>query len=382
MPANQFFDLPIVTLDDRKRALVEHMQFLQSMNVYELTLYKKWQRMQEYRSLLNRAAVVKGNIWTPNDWLNALPDFERLQPRIRVVDSKADQQSWDILREFVSSHIFEQNPGRHIKFLVDDAVTEKYLGCVAASSDMMELGGRDKWIGWSREQKIAQGKLNNLANAAVLVPVQPFGFNFLGGKLMATLITSPIVQQAWRDRYNDVLVGFTTTSLYGAQSQYNGMPFWKGMGETVGKVFLTPDPVFYREWVEWLKKEHYDDWRNATINDDTESGLASGSKLRLLAAIFKHLGLNPTDFYHGFHRGVYFCQLYENTREFLRGEITETGLVTKPIYGVEWWRTKAYNRYSTLCTKNGLNLDATFYNLMVDMTWEQAKATYLKVVGR
>ena len=378
-----FFKLPDISLADRKQALVDHLTFLQSMDVYELTLYKKWKRMQEYRTLLNRASVIKANMWQPDNWNHALhPAFDLLQPVIRPVRTDADQRAWDILREFVSSHIFENNPGRFIKFLVTDEGTGKYLGCVALSSDIMELGVRDKWIGWKRDRKLGEHALNHIANAAVLVPVQPFGYNFLGGKLLAALVTAPSVQAVWADRYGDILVGLTTTSLYGPQSQYNGIPFWKGMGETTGQTFLTPDPEYYEEWVEWLKREHNDDWRAATIPENPEAGPVSGSKLRLLAAIYKHLGLNAADHYHGFHRGVYFCSFYQNTREYLRGEIDGSQLNPKTIKGLDWWRPKARARYLKLLVHDQINTQTTFYADLLGLSWEETKRRYLQVVGR
>ena len=55
-----------------------------------------------------------------------------------------------------------------------------------------------------------------------IIPIQPFGYNFLGGKLML-MITSDVIRKSWEDKYGDILVGMSTTSLYGTCSQYNNM---------------------------------------------------------------------------------------------------------------------------------------------------------------
>ena len=59
-----------------------------------------------------------------------------------------------------------------------------------------------------------------------IVPVQPFGYNLLGGKLLACISTGEGVRECWKDKYKDTLVGNTTTSLYGDYSMYNSIPIW------------------------------------------------------------------------------------------------------------------------------------------------------------
>ena len=34
---------------------------------------------------------------------------------------------------------------------------------------------------------------------------------------------------------------------------YNGIPQWKTLGETKGKISLKPDDKFYDVWHQWLK---------------------------------------------------------------------------------------------------------------------------------
>ena len=56
----------------------------------------------------------------------------------------------------------------------------------------------------------------------------------LGGKLITSMTTSSNVREQWKKDYDDLLVGITTTSLYGIHSQYNGIPLWK-TGESNGR---------------------------------------------------------------------------------------------------------------------------------------------------
>ena len=71
----------------------------------------------------------------------------------------------------------------------------------------------------------------------VIVPCQPFGFNYLGGKLLAGLCCSHEVREKLNKKYGMNLVMFETTSLYGntkGASMYDGMkPMLRYKGNTM-----------------------------------------------------------------------------------------------------------------------------------------------------
>ena len=99
----------------------------------------------------------------------------------------------------------------------------------------------DNAIGWPREIKTQGNMINHTAIGSTIVPLQPLGYNYMGGKLLALLCLSDTVQQDWQNKYGDVLVGVTTTSLYGKTkagglSQYDGLEHWNAMGFTSGSV--------------------------------------------------------------------------------------------------------------------------------------------------
>ena len=59
------------------------------------------------------------------------------------------------------------------------------------------------------------------------------------------MVNSKVVRDEWEKTYGQKLVGFSTTSLYGIHSMYNGIPHWRGLGESAGKIGLKPDDEFY-----------------------------------------------------------------------------------------------------------------------------------------
>lgn len=387
-PFEQFFDMPQFDYEENKKIFVEHMDFLAAMSNEEHTLYKKWKEVQNYPNLLDKSAVLKARIWTPRDITDkekTSEDISALQPEIIPVpsDDKKLLEEWLILRVFIHTMEFEQNPGRFLRFLIRDKVTQQYLGVASIGSDIITVSCRDKWIGWTEKNKLEDGRLRNSAIATTIVATQPFGYNFLGGKLVAALMTDPVVRQTWQDLYNEPLVGLTTTSLYGKHSMYQRIPYWKELGETAGKVMLKPDDKVYEVWNHWLQENKAEEYLKKTIGPGGKP--ASGVKQKIIVMIMQELGLKQAKYTHGFQRGVYYAPFYENTREYLRGEIGEKDLIPNKKLDrnpVEWWLPKASARYETLHKENRLKDGILYYNDIVDVPWEEVKRVYLGEVGR
>jgi hypothetical protein len=281
------------------------------------------------------------------------------------------------------------NPGRNVKCFVKDKVSGKILGLISLGSDITSLGVRDTFIGWTKKDKFEDGKLNNTTIATTLVSVQPFGYNMLGGKLIAALATSPVIRDYWYKKYNNILVGVGTTSLYCGYSQYNSMPHLKKLGESKGMISIKPDDKYYDVWHHWLQTEK-SDWYKKEIEDAAvnKSGPVSGVKQKILGQIFKEIGVKPNHYNHGFHRGVYFAQMYENGNQYLCGKITQQELQIKDkfkrgdVYTIDWWKKKAVNRYTTLFNDNKIKPETLFYSDIIGMSWQECKDKYLHEVGR
>lgn len=387
-----FFDAPTFSLEDAKKRFVENMDLLKSMPVQMQTLYKKWKEVNGYyANKVDASRVVKARIWTPTDIMNkeqTVAEIQALQPRIRyVVPKSQDEVDWLMLRVFSHTMEFDQNPGRFLRFLVYDKLTGKYLGAVSLGSDVISITCRDEWIGWDKETKL-KGKLNNSAIGTCIMATQPFGYNFLGGKLVASLLTTKLVADTWESLYNNKLVGLTTTSLYGGHSMYQRIPFWKEMGLSKGSIAIKPDDDVYNEWHQYIKEHNAAEYDKKIRSKDTSTGPVTGIKQQILSIIFRSVGISQSKYKHGFERGVYYAPLYENTREFLQGKITEEELIPlkkleKDVDAVvDWWKPKAVQRYLNLYEQNRIKPEILYYNSLVGTTWEDARETYLGEVGR
>ena len=383
---------PEFDFETQKRLLIENMDYLASMSVEEQTLYKKWVELQEPSMIHNKSEITSlyDSQWNPTDINNleqTIKEIEELEPYVEIVEDSSESTKWTYLRRMIHTMSWTANPGRNVKINVRDRKTGKLLGQISLASDVTSLGVRDNYIGWTKDDKFKKGKLNHTTIASTIVCTQPLGYNFLGGKLIAMMATAPDIRKYWKDKYGQTLIAVGTTSLYGIHSQYNGIPHYKTLGESAGKISTKPDDKFYDPWHQWLKKNR-SDWYNAEVNVKDINGPVSGIKQKILSRIFKECGIKQSQYFHGFKRGVYLAMMYDNGCEFLRDEISESELVMKQKFvdGVDniskWWKKKAIKRYTKLHSEGRLKPEHLYYVDSIGMSWEQMKQKYLKEVGR
>lgn len=399
-------DIPDITDDFVRETLTKDLTNVSYMSVEEYTLYQKWCEIHEKyptrevstlfgseiqledHEKLTDIKRIKKNIWIPESY----EDYLNLDP-VLVITNDDMAKEWNMIRNFTSTMKNNSNIGRNLNFIVADNKSGKYLGLICISSDFLDLTPRDKFIGWTREKKTQGRMINYTAIGSTIVPLQPLGFNYVGGKLLALLCLSDEVQTQWKKQYGDVLVGVTTTSLYGKNkmgglSQYDNLKHWKKMGFSSGSVSYEATKPTIRILLNWLAKKHtrkYFEWYVAT----NEQGQPYKRDHRNRSYTFAYSQLKiPKDTYKAeHHRGIYFSPLYTNTNDFLQGNIKESELVkafdTSYNYLNDLWKTKyAAKRIKSLLENNRSNKDTLFYDDLIFMTWEETKEKYLSQVGR
>ena len=386
---------PAFDYDVEKGKFIENMDYLSSMSVEEQTLYKKWQEWNyDLATSMKRKAGLALHydaLWMPKDIQNkeqTIKEIEDLEPYVEIVDDSKESTRWTEIRKLIHTMSFDANPGRNVKIYIKDRVSGKILGMISLASDVTSLGVRDKYIGWTQDNKYKDGKLNHTTIASTIVCTQPLGYNFLGGKLIACMATSEVVRKHWKEKYGQTLIAVGTTSLYGIHSQYNGIPHFKTLGESAGKVATKPDDSVYEGWHHWIKENKSEEYAIQTAEKEGVDGPATGVKQKVINMIFKEVGIKASHYQHGFKRGVYFAQMYENSNEFLRNEITEDQLIMKDKfvdsdeYTMKWWKPKAIKRYEKLHEEGRIKPESLFYLDIIGMSWEDCKEKYLKEVGR
>jgi len=391
---NEFFDAGEFEFEQEKSKFIKNIDYLKSMSAEEQTFYKKWVEVQTYKDYLNKSGVVKAKIWTPTDITNidlTIKELENLNPTIvHVTAGSPYEHDWLMLRLFCHTMEYAQTPGRFIKLLITDGNVDnpRYLGAVSISSDVIVITDRDDYIGWTADNKLKDKRLVHSAIGSCIMSTQPFGYNFLGGKLVAALITTSKTREIWKKLYDEELVGMTTTSLYGSYSMYNSLKWWHKCGSSTGKMMIKPDDSVYEVWHQWIKDNRTEQYNKAMTQKEGVSGPVTGAKTRVINMIFQTLGIKSSDYTHGYERGVYYSCFYENTKEFLQNKITEKDLKLKELFkkdvqGVlDWWKPKAIERYKKLHGEGNIKSDILYYNKMMGMTYDEAKSKFFNEVGR
>lgn len=414
---NPLDKIPNIDTDKLRDAVIKDLSFVSVMNVKEYTLYQKWCEVhQKYPTIEtnnlfdDRPALadpeqgaiiqeVKNNFWNPEDpmeYLNLEPeliytDVEN-EGKVGSVTGKKLPAIWNTLRTFLSTMKNNSNIGRNLYFIIRDKKTEKYLGVTCMSSDFLDLTPRDNYIGWNREAK-TQRMINHTCIGSTIVPIQPLGYNLVGGKLLALLCLSDTVEKAWEKQYGDKLVGVTTTSLYGKTkaiplSQYDRLDHWKKMGWTAGSVSFETERSTRKLIQQWLMKNHtrkYFEWYIAT----KPSGQPHKRDHRNRSHTFTYsqLGIDKKLIKSEHARGIYFSELFKNTKEYLREEIQEDKLIrafdnsTEALTHI--WKTKyAKKRIESLVAQGRVSKETHFYDDIIYLSWEETKKKYLFQVGR
>jgi len=395
------------TDDELRHVVIRDLTDVSKMSVEEYTLFQKWCEVREKypshevstlfgmeKQLINIEDEmfikgIKDNIWVPKNE----DDYLNLQPELIYTKDSEISEKWNCIRTFISTMKNNSNIGRNLNYLAIDRKTGKYLGVMCISSDFLDLTPRDQYIGWEREKKTQGHMINYTAIGSTIVPLQPLGYNYVGGKLLALLCLSDEVQYQWKKQYGDLLVGVTTTSLYGKKkmgglSQYDNLKHWKKMGYSSGSVSYEATKPTVDMIRSWLKKNHTRKWFEWYMaKKPSGQPYKRDHKNRSYNFTYSKLQI-PKELIRSEHaRGIYFSPLYNNTNEFLRGEITEDKLVksfdTSYEYLTDLWKNKyASKRIRSLKEQNRVSTERLFYDDLTLLSWEETKDKYLSQVGR
>jgi len=151
-------------------------------------------------------------------------DFD-MSPEVMDLEVvELDNHTWDTCINMISSHSnMVSIPGKALKLAVKEKNTGKFVGFMRFGSPVINCKPRNELLG-NVPELTSFNKTTIMG--FVIVPTQPFGFNYLGGKLLAALCCSHEVREKLNKKYDMNLVMFETTSLYGnskSASQYDGM---------------------------------------------------------------------------------------------------------------------------------------------------------------
>ena len=288
------------------------------------------------------------------------------------------QENWDIYLNMISSHSnMTSIPGRSLRLAVLEKNSQKWVGFIRLGSPVINMKPRNQMLGsvFTQTPEGASAFNKTSIMGFVIVPSQPFGFNYLGGKLLAAICCSHWVRERLNKKYDMNTCLFETTSLYGsskASSQYDGMkPLLRYNGLTDSD-FL---PMMHGKPYEDLKTYVENAIGGEIVPLLTEKGTPTASrKLKISNTIIsmtknelKDDKVNYEKFMNTVNnakalteRKRYYYSNYgfSNFKDVVLGK-TEKLNKDKENYDkfhlenvIEWWRKKATNRFENLKNDN------------------------------
>tara|TARA_S200000501_G_scaffold83534_1_gene75800 strand:- start:42 stop:1154 length:1113 start_codon:yes stop_codon:yes gene_type:complete len=164
---------------------------------------------------------------------------------------------FDTLLEKTASFSPDENPGKTLKVVVKETNTNTVVGFIRYGSPLINSKPRNDYLGGVPDLDIFNKRAIMGFN---IVPVQPFGFNCLGGKLLAAICCSHATRRMLNNKYDTEFCLFETTSLYGnikGASMYDGMrPYLRYKGDTESKFLLTLGEEIYPELKDWFTEKN------------------------------------------------------------------------------------------------------------------------------
>jgi len=282
-----------------------------------------------------------------------------------VGDRFQDSISQDIYIKYLtatSSHVIEHNiPGRELRWMVYEKNTKKIIGFIRFGSPTINSKPRNIWLG--KAPDLSRFNRHAVMGFAI-VPSQPFGFNYLGGKLLALMCVSHYAREQVSKVFEKDIALFETTSLYGSTtsaSQYDGLkPFIRYKGLTDSK-FL---PLLHREKFHELHNA-FTEWNdNQPLTENRASSKKMKRQTKMISIIRN--SLQDKDKLNKFNsviqmafsltqqKRAYISDYgYGNVREVINGE--QDKLVRGQNWDkfyleniIAWWKKKAGKRYDKL----------------------------------
>ena len=277
---------------------------------------------------------------------------------------------YDDYIDIVASQMIQKSiPGKTLKWVVYEKNTNKIVGFIRFGSPTINSKPRNEFLGkpLNTTDKDTMKRFNDSTIMGFnIIPTQPFGFNYLGGKLLAAICTSHYARRALNKKYNTKYCMFETTSLYGSSkssSMYDGMkPYLRFIGLTDSDFVPSINDDKYHHLKEWFENKN----NGVPLVDAEASSRKLKTQGKMISIIRNSLEKNDSEMLRPFKQcfvdaknlterkrqylGTYG---YKNVKEYMNSETdTLEKIVNFDRFEFEnvitWWKKMATKRYENL----------------------------------
>lgn len=279
-----------------------------------------------------------------------IENVKNIQLSLEFVENISQEKAFEYYRNIVSSVPQYNIPGRQVKILVKDNNTNKYLGLLQLTIDLLVNEQKNKFLQISEKD---YGKYKKIirdcgVNISICVPLQPFGFNFCGGKLLAMLAFSNEVYDYYYNKYNTKIAYIMTTSINGKSIQYSKLKCLKyiGLTEGYGTGHILDDIV--------------NDCKTFVIQKFPKYNIKKMSKHTMLNLVIKTLHLNPNILQHDQKRGIYIGLTSKNSCKYIAEKLKDQNWQPDLLQSIsnifqQWLEKYAIKRYNHLTNTSRIN---------------------------
>ena len=329
--------------------------------------YSKFNRIDDYLRFVKNSRIMdsSGKLFGPE--YEIFSDFNvhpiDMNFKIHVVDTtnktKYSQNLYsEILNDTASNPIEEAIPGRTLKWIVEETTTNKIVGVVRFGSPTINSKPRNEYF----DKVLPLSEINShFVMGFNIVPTQPFGFNYLGGKLLALLASSNELKRQFDFKYGTDLKYFETTSLYGTTkgvSMYDGLkPYIRHIGDTESKFLPLFHDDYFREMFWWFNN-------NANGGERLISADKSSKKLKIqtkMISIIKN-SLKDKEKLQEFKNCIEHAKSLTEKKRYY---ISKFGYEVDEV--ISWWKKKATKRYEKLKSKGSLRTELELWTKESDL---------------
>ena len=335
-----------------------------------INYFKNFSSIEDYLRFAKGEAVssvgVLGGISDKDKFFNEDIHPEDMEFEIKNVgDRFNDEVSQEFYIKYLtatSSHVIEHNiPGRELRWLVREKNSGKIMGFIRFGSPTINSKPRNNCLGRAPDLSVFN---RHAVMGFAIVPSQPFGYNYLGGKLLALMCVSHYAREQVSKVFEKDIALFETTSLYGSTtsaSQYDGLkPFIRYKGLTDSQF----TPLLHKESFHKLHNK-FKEWNHGEPLTENRASSKKMKRQNKMISIIRN-SLKDEEKLNEFNsiiqmafgltqrKRAYISDYgYQNVREVILGEhkkLIRGQNWEKFEYDniIKWWKKKAGKRYEKL----------------------------------
>ena len=335
-----------------------------------INYFKNFSSIEDYLRFAKGEAVSSGGV------LEGISDKDKffnedIHPEDMEFEIKnvGDRFNDEVSQEFyikyltaTSSHVIEHNiPGRELRWLVREKNSGKIMGFIRFGSPTINSKPRNNWLGRAPDLSVFN---RHAVMGFAIVPSQPFGYNYLGGKLLALICVSHYAREQVSKVFEKDIALFETTSLYGSTtsaSQYDGLkPFIRYKGLTDSQF----TPLLHKESFHKLHNK-FKEWNHGEPLTENRASSKKMKRQNKMISIIRN-SLKDEEKLNEFNsiiqmafgltqrKRAYVSDYgYQNVKEVILGEhkkLIKGQNWEKFEYDniIKWWKKKAGKRYEKL----------------------------------